>query len=173
MLFIFTIIVVLLAAIGVAFLVKRQIDRDLLESQEPKQLSETHLRPLFEADEEEVRQLDAEDAEVIDAEPVDDAREKRLAKLEEIRQTWGENPDKRNTLELLAAAAETGVGELYAAEAGEVVGQFRKGKILGLSQLDLADLLETHLWLLPAEERISGEGFLVKQEVSKLRAERT
>jgi len=169
MLFVFTIIVVLLAAIGIAVFVKRQIDRDLLESQEPKQLSGTHLRPLFEADLEEVRDSDAEADGVVEAELVDDEREKRLAKLEEIRQTWGANPDKRNTLELLAAAAETGVAELYAAEVGEVVGRFRNRKISGLSQADLADLLETHLWLLPAQERMSGEGFLVKREIEDLR----
>jgi len=169
MLFIFTFIVVLLAAIGVAFLVKRQIDRDLIESQEPKQLSGTHLRPLFESDEEEVRLSDGEDTDVIDAEPVDDEREIKLAKLDEIRQTWGANPDKRNTLELLAAAAETGVGGLYAAEVGEVVGRFRNGGIAGLSRADLADLVETHLWLLPAQERMSGKGFLVKQEIEDLR----
>ena len=169
MLFIFTVIVVLLAAIGVAFLVKRQIDRDLIQSQEPKQLQDTHLRPLFEADAEEVRQSDGEDTDVIDAEPVDNEREIKLAKLGGIRQTWGAKPDKRNTLELLAAAAETGVAELYAAEAGEVVGRFRNGRIAGLSRGDLADLLETHLWLLPASERMSGEGFLVKQEIAELR----
>ena len=74
-----------------------------------------------------------------------------------------------NTLELLAAAAETGVGELYAAEVGEVVGRFRNGGIAGLSRADLADLVETHLWLLPAQERMSGKGFLVKQEIEDLR----
>src|SRR5436309_2951864 len=170
MVFIFTFLVVLIASVAVAVFVKRQIDRDLIESREPKQLTDTHLRPLFEADEDEMREDAAGMESVVEAEPVEDDSEKRLAKLEEIRQTWGENPDKRNTLELLVAAAQTGLGEIYAAEAGEIVGRFRKGQIVGLSQMDLADLLETHLWLLPAEERMSGRGFLVKQEIAELRA---
>jgi len=169
MLFILIILVVLAASVSIAVFVKRQIDRDLLESEEPKQLTDTNLRPLFAEDEEDVREDEPKGASVIEAEPVDDTREEKLAKLEEVRQTWGENPDKRNTLELLVAAAETGVGELYAAEAGEIVARFRKGQIAGLSQLDLADLLETHLWLLPAAERMSGEGFVVKQEIAELR----
>jgi hypothetical protein len=159
-----------LVAVAAAFFVKRQIDRDLLESGEPKNLVDTNLRPLFPADQEEVRQDQADETNVIDAEPMDDEREKKLAKLEEIQQTWSANPDKRNTLELLAAAAETGVGEMYAGVAGEVAARFRKRELTGTSALDLAELLETHLWLLPAEERMSGQGFLVKQEIADLRS---
>ncbi|HYJ92592.1 MAG TPA: hypothetical protein VEV84_14885 [Pyrinomonadaceae bacterium] len=169
MLFILIILIVLAASISIAVFVKRQIDRDLIESQEPKQLTDTNLRPLFAEDEEEERDEEQETSSVIEAEPVDETREKKLAKLEEVRQTWGENPDRRNTLELLAAAAETGIAEIYAAEAGEIVGRFRKGEIASLTAADMADLLETHLWLLPAQERMSGEGFLVKQEIADLR----
>ena len=169
MLFILTILVVLLAAVAVTVFVKRRIDRDLIESNQPKNLMDTNLRPLFQADEEEVRADEPVDADVIEAEPVDDESEKKLAKLEEIQQTWSANPDKRNTLELLAAAAETGVGEMYAGVVGEVAARFRNRELTGISALDLADLLETHLWLLPSQERMSGKGYLVKQEVSKLR----
>ena len=38
-----------------------------------------------------------------------------------------------------------------------------------LSAADLADLLEKHLWLLPATERMSGTSFLIKQDIEKLR----
>ena len=169
MLFILIFLIVVVGSISIAVFVKRQIDRDLLESQEPKQLTDTHLRPLFAEDGEEMREDEPSETSVIEAEPVDDSQEKKLAKLEEIQQTWSANPDKRNTLELLAAAAETGVGEMYAGVAGEVAARFRKRELTGVSALDLADLLETHLWLLPAEERMSGEGFLVKQEIAELR----
>lgn len=170
MLFILTILLVLVAAVAVTVFVKRRIERDLIESNQPKNLMDTNLRPLFGQDEEEVRGSEAANAEVIEAEPVDDDQEKKLAKLDELRQAWGANPDKRNTIELLAAAAETGVGEMYAGIAGEVAARFRKRELTEISAADLADLLETHLWLLPARERMSGEGFFVKQEISKLRA---
>jgi hypothetical protein len=51
-----------------------------------------------------------------------------------------------------------------------VVREWRAGRIEGLSGADLADLIETHLWLLPAQEKMSGDGFVIKQEISKLRA---
>lgn len=169
MLFMLIILIVLVSSVSIAVFVKRQIDRDLLESEEPKQLTDTNLRPLFAEDEEESRDEEPVAASVIETEAVDDSQEKKLAKLAEIQQTWSADPDKRNTLELLAAAAETGVGEMYAGVAGEVATRFRKRELTGISALDLADLLETHLWLLPAEERMSGEGFLVKQEIAELR----
>jgi hypothetical protein len=169
MLFILTILFVLVAAVAVTVFVKRRIERDLIESNQPKNLMDTNLRPLFAADEEELGSSEAADADVIEAEPVDDNQEKKLAKLDELRQAWGANPDRRNTIELLAAAAETGVGEMYAGVAGEVAARFQNRELTGISAMDLADLLETHLWLLPTKERMSGEGFIVKQEISKLR----
>ena len=169
MLFIVTILVVLVVAVVAAVFVKRRIDLDLIESSKPKNLMDTNLRPLFAADEEEVRLDEPDKSDVIGAELADDDREKKLAKLEEIQQTWSAYPDKRNTLELLAAAADTGVGEMYAGVAGEVAARFRKRELTGISAEDLADLLETHLWLLPAQERMSGKGFLVKQEIAELR----
>jgi hypothetical protein len=166
MLYIFTILVVLLAAIGIAVLVKRRIDRDLLESNQPKNLTDTHLRPLFEAGEEEVRS----DADVIEAEPVDDEREKKLAKLVEFRQTWKANPNKRDTVSLLLIASECASASVYAETVREVLREWRAKRLDSLSSSDLAELIETHLWLLPPAERMSGEAFVVKQESSDLRS---
>ena len=98
MLFIVTILVVLVVAVVAAVFVKRRIDRDLIESSEPKNLMDTNLRPLFAADQEEVRLDEPDKSDVIEAERADDEREKKLAKLEEIQQTWSAYPDKRNTL---------------------------------------------------------------------------
>ena len=170
MLFIFTILVVLLLVTGVAVLAKRRIDQDLLESNRPKNLMDTHLRPLFPADEEEVRNGDA-DAVPIEAEPVDDDDEERLAKLAELRQTWGANPNKRNAVGLLKIASECASAAVYSDVVRSVVREFHSGRINGLAAADLADLIETHLWLLPAKEKMSGEGFMVKQEISELRSE--
>ena len=170
MLFIYTILVVLLLVTVVAVFAKRRIDRDLIESNQPKNLMDTHLRPLFEAGEEEVRP-DGEDRNTIVAEPVDDAREKSLAKLEELRHTWGENPTKRDAVTMLGLAAETGSASTYSSIASDVIREWRAGRINGLSSADLAELIESHLWLLPVEEKMSGTGFVIKQEISTLRSE--
>jgi hypothetical protein len=70
--FIYTILVVLFVVTVVAVFAKRRIDRDLIESSEPKNLMDTHLRPLFPADEEDVRVHEAHDPDIIEAEPVDE-----------------------------------------------------------------------------------------------------
>ena len=170
MLFIYTILVVLLLVTVVAVFAKRRIDRDLIESNQPKNLMDTHLRPLFEAVEEEVRSGN-EDRDAIVAEPVDDAREKTLAKLEELIHTWGENPTKRDAVTMLVLAAETASADIYSSVVQQVVREWRAGRIDGLSSADLAELVESHLWLLPVGEKTSGAGFVIKQEISTLRSE--
>lgn len=165
MLFVFAILLVLLAVAGVAVLVKRRIDRDLIDSGQPKNLMETRLRPLFEAEEEEVRA-----AEAVEAVLIDDGRENKLAKLAEFRQTWGAQPTRRETAGLLFAASECGDAGVYSKVVRDVLREFRAGRIDGLSSTHLADLVETHLWLLPAAEKMSGEGFGIKEEVAELRA---
>jgi len=169
MLYIITILVVLLAAIGIAVLVKRRIDRDLLESNQPKNLMDTNLRPLFEAEEEDVRVLD-KDADALEAEVVDDEHEKKLAKLDEFRQTWTANPNKRGAVRLLALGADCESAAAYADIVSAIIGEWRAGRLDGLGSGDLAELIETHLWLLPPTERMSGDGFVVKQEISVLRS---
>lgn len=172
MLFALTILVVLLAAIGVAFLVKRRIDQDLLESDQPKNLMDTHLRPLFEADEEEMRLLDEAQAEAAGEQDVTDREQvakERLAKLDEFRHTWATDPNKRGTVKLLAMASECENAAVFSGVASDVVHEWRSGRVDGVSPVDLAELIENHFWLLPATERMSGEGFLIKQEISDLR----
>ena len=172
MFFALTIVVALLAAISVAFLVKRRIDRDLLESNQPKNLVDTHLRPLFEADEEEMRLLDEAEAEAASERDVTDPEQvvkERLAKLDEFRHTWGANPNKRDTARLLSMASECESAAVYSGVVNDVLREWRASRLDGLSSSDLAEVIENHFWLLPATERMSGEGFLVKQEVSKLR----
>jgi len=169
MFYIFTILVVLLALVGAAILVKRRIDRDLIESNQPKNLTDTHLRPLFpeEADE---RVEEPVDVDVIDAEPVDETREKKLAKLADLRQTWLANPNKRDAASLLLTASECESAAVYSSAADDVIRAWKAGRLDGMSAATLATLIETHLWLLPQMEKMSGEAFVIKQEISALKA---
>ena len=168
MLYIFTILVVLLVLTGAAVLVKRRIDRDLIASQEPKNLSDTHLRPLFPTEEEVRLEMPAAD-DVIDGEPVDNEREKKLAKLADLRQTWVANPNKKDASSLLLMASECGSAAIYSNAVSEVVREWNAGRLDGLSANALATLIESHLWLLPQTERMSGEVFVIKQEISALK----
>ena len=71
---------------------------------------------------------------------------------------------------LLLTAAETTSADIYNNSVEDVLGAWRGGRLNDLTAADLADAIEKHLWLLPAAERMSGEGFLVKQEISMLRS---
>ena len=172
MLFIITIVVAVLVAVAAAFFVKRRIDRDLIESSEPKNLMDTHLRPLFPADEDEVRVDGPVDAEVIDAEPIDDEREKKLAKLEDLRQTWLANPNSKDAASLLLTASECESAAIYRDVVHEVVREWQAKRLGGVSAGTLATLIESHMWLLPQKEKMSGEAFVIKQEISDLRSDK-
>ena len=171
MLYIFTILVVLLVLAGAAILVKRRIDRDLIESNQPKNLTDTQLRPLFPA-EEEVHSVEEMDDDAIDAEPVDETREKKLAKLEDLRQTWLANPNKKDAASLLLMASECSSAAIYSDVVHEVVREWNMKRLDGISAATLATLIETHLWLLPQSEKVSGEAYVVKQEISNLRSDK-
>ena len=168
MLYIFTILVVLLVLAGAAILVKRRIDRDLIESNQPKNLMDTHLRPLF-PEEEDVRSDESMDDDAIEAEPVDETREKKLAKLDHLRQTWLANPNKKDAASLLLMASECGSAAIYSDVVHEVVREWNAKRLDGISASTLATLIETHLWLLPQSEKISGDAYVVKQEISALK----
>ena len=169
MLYIFTILVVLLLLTGFGVLVKRRIDRDLIESHQPKNLTDTHLRPLFPAEEDGRPEITADDG-AIEAEPVDDEREKKLAKLDDLRQTWLANPNKKDAASLLLMASECGNAAIYSDVVHEIVGEWNMKRLDGMSAATLATIIESHLWLLPQQEKMSGEAYIVKQEISALKA---
>ena len=95
----------------------------------------------------------------------------RAAAVEQCRAAWKTSPNIQNTIELLALAAQYGKADIFSDTANEVIAVFRKHGIAGLSASKLAELLESHYRLLSAEERSSGELFLLKQAVAELAAE--
>lgn len=172
MLFLLTILVVALATIAAAFLVKRHLNSNQLEEHQPKNLPEPTFRPLFEPSDEDIRAAAKEKDERLEAEQNElhlKARAEKVAKLDDLRQTWASSPDKRNTIELLSLASECESGEAFAEIAESVVERWRAGAIADLSADDLAQIVESHFWLLPVEERTAGVSFRVQQEIAGLR----
>jgi hypothetical protein len=173
MLLLFAIIVVLLVAVLSAFVIRR-VRPELPEQKHRKQLNGEGLRPLFMPTDEELRAEEREKEEIRRAESRDEAlksQAKKLAKLEEFRQTWHDSPDKLGTIELLRAAAMTEDGNAYSETAEQVIETWAENKISGLDREDLAQLLESHFWLLPADKRTPGVSFRLKKEIADLRRE--
>lgn len=173
MLILFTILVVLSAAVAIPLLLK---SRKPNFSENPRQLEPPPFRSLFEPDEEELRALEqAEKARII-AEQT--AKERRIfvqkqERAREFQNLWRSSPDKKNTIELIRLAAETDSGEFFSEIAESVIQLWRAKKIHDFSGEDLASILESHLRLLPSEEKTSGVAFWLKREIAGLRAEST
>ena len=166
MLVIFT--VVLLIAAAIILFVKRQTRTLLLEDQTPKHLNGENLRPLFAPDEEELRALEREELKMLEARDVElraKERQKRLASFEEFRQTWRELPSRANTVELLFQASELERGDVYLDTIDELL--HKRPDVF--TDDEIAQLIESHFWLLPQSERTPGVTFTINRELAALR----
>ena len=174
MLFLISILSVLAAIVLLSIFVKRQVTESLAEHESPRELPEPQFRPLFEPTDEELREeelKEAAEAAEIDRQESLKQTEEKLAKFDRLRQDWANSPNKIGTIELLYQASALGQGELYWDTCERVLAVFRAGVISGLSADDLAQMLESHFWLLPDDERPPGVSFLLQEEIAGLRRE--
>ena len=172
MLILLTILVVLSAVITISVVLKTQKDRITLFSENPNEIEPPHFRSLFEPGEEEIRALEREEKAKIDAQKVEEtqrAAAQKADKVREFREFWEIAPNRRNTAQLLYLAAQTESGKIFSETAESVIQHWQANKIEGFKAEQLAQILESHFWLLPNEERTSGLSFWLKQEIAGLR----
>ena len=174
MLLFLSIFLVLAAVALIAFLVRREVAKSLLEQAPPRELPQPQYRPLFQPDEDELRAealAEAEkEAETKRQESLK-LTEEKLAKFRRLRQTWAQSPNRGSTIELLLEASQFSDGRLYLETCEKILASWRAKRIFGSSANDLAQLLESHFWLLPVSERTPGVTFRLREEVAKLRRE--
>ena len=166
MLVIFTLL--LLVAAAVILIKKRQANSPFLTDLTPKHLSGENLRPLFAPDDEELRALECEERKMLAARDVElreNERQKRLASFEEFRQTWRELPSRANTVELLFQASELERGDVYLETVNELL--HKRSEVF--TNDEIAQLVESHFWLLPQSERTPGVTFTINRELAALR----
>ena len=166
MLVIFT--VVLLIAAAIVIFVRRQTRTPLLDDQTPKHLNGENHRPLFAPEEEELRAQERAEQESAKSEAAANSRldnEKRLASFEEFRQTWRELPSRANTVELLFRASELERGDVYLDTIDELL--HKRSDVF--NDDEIAELIESHFWLLPQSERTPGVTFTINRELAALR----
>ena len=173
MLILFTILVVLSAVITISvLLLKTQKDRKTLFSENPREIEPPNPRSLFEPDAEEIRASEREEKARIEAQKTEEIRRlaaQKAEKAREFREFWELAPNRRNTVQLLHLAAQTESGKIFSETAENVIQHFQAKKIEDLKAEQLAQILESHFWLLPNEERTSGVAFWLKQEIAGLR----
>ena len=164
---VFVLIIFLAAAVvtTLIFVVRRQTRNELPESRTPDYLDRENLRPLFAPDEYELRAKERQQKEAEDQEAADYRAAKKLASFNDFRQTWRESNTRMNTIELLRRASEMESGEIYL----EIVDAILHNRTNGFSDDDLAQLIESHFWLLPAHEKTPGAAYTIKRELAALR----
>jgi hypothetical protein len=171
MLIIFTILVVLSAVALLAKVVKRR-NSFPLEQNPPKNLSAASYRPLFQPTEEEMRAYEREEKALAAAKKAEEERRIFVEKTEkafEFEKIWSVSPDRKGTIELLFLAAKSENAQTFSKCAENVIKLWRENRIENLKALDLAELLDSHFRTLPQQERTSGVGFWLKEEIEKLR----
>jgi hypothetical protein len=135
-------------------------------------LNPKNFRGLFQPTAEEIRASDKAEKEVTEAKTEEAKRlesAEKISKVVESVELWRALPSRRNTLELLYVASQSEDGNVYGDAARSVLESWQSGKINDLSAEDLAQMLESHFWLLPSEQRTSGVSFGLNQEIASLR----
>jgi hypothetical protein len=137
-----------------------------------KQFNPKNFRGLFQPTEDDIRAFEKAEKEAEQAKTDEMKRlesEEKISKVAEFIQIWNKLPSKRNTLELLYIASQSESAIVYRDAAKSVLESWNNGKIENLSAEDLAQMLESHYWLLPTEQRTSGIQFGLNQEIASLR----
>ncbi len=168
--FAMVIVVGIAAVAGFSFYLKRKSKS--LETSNQKQFDEPPYRPLFAPTDEEIRALEREAQMKVESERKEAKGEIAFEKAKAVREfenVWRNEPTKQNTIELLRIAAESGDAEIFSQTAKSLIQVTHHERADGLSKKDLADLLDSHLRILPQQERFSGAIFWLKQEIENLR----
>jgi hypothetical protein len=170
MLLIFAVFAVLAAAV-LLFRATKRHDAEIPKPIRPTLEPPPNARPLFAPTGEELRlEIEEKEARAI-ARREYRSRAAARNKVDVALSAWRENVDSASAARLLRVAAEDGLeGDLEKA-ANELIKKFHESGIHGLTNNDLAALLDSHIALLSNAERASGAIFWLKQEVAKLRSD--
>lgn len=137
-----------------------------------EQFLSNNFRPLFEPTEEDVRAFEREEKQrnlvKIESEKRQVLQEK-ADKAKDFLKLWRENPTKLNTIDLLKVASESESGKIFQEIVSEILNEYKKDVIEKFSTDDLIQLVESHFWLLPSQEKTSGVKFWLKNETASLR----
>lgn len=163
-------IIAVLASLSAAFLLFRYAKRrpELSGHRAVSAEPPVNARPLFAPTNEELRRESDEKSARSIARREYRAKAKQRESLDRALLDWRAERNVRTASQMLLVAATSGLEGAFSRAANEIIEDFRASRFTGLAKSDLAGLLDSHLRLLPAEERSSGELFWLKQEISDL-----
>ena len=167
----FAMVLVVGASAAIGFYVKRQVVKSLNENNHNQINELPPYRSLFEPDEEELRASEREEKLKLEAKKEEAARQVLAEKIERVHKfqtVWLSEINTRNTVEIFRLAAESESAETFSKVAESVLKVWDDKKLVDLTANDLANLIESHLRILPPQERTSGKLFWLKQEIQSL-----
>ena len=163
---VFAVVVLSMLTISI---VRRQ-NRELFENARSQPISGEGLRPLFASTADDLRAAEREESASRKRELEEEINAASAAEFQEFIRNWRARPNKQNSLELVRLASEQRNAASFSEVAEEITTFHREFGIDGLSQSELADLLDSHYRLLPPEVRGSGAIFRLKEEIAELRS---
>ena len=159
------------AVLGLSFYLKRRTK--LLNTENQRQIEDLPpYRSLFEPSEDEIRAFEREEKLKLEAKKEEELRQVLAEKVEKVidfQRIWLSEPNKRNTIELFRLAAESETAKIFSEIAENVIKVWDDNSLVDLTANDLANLIESHMRILPQQERTSGTLFWLKQEIQSLR----
>jgi hypothetical protein len=171
MLILLTILVLAAAASAfIYFFIKNNSERRLNSGDVGTLPETTHLRGLFEPSDEDLlaESQAAEDQAELDEVRLDDGiKRKELTEFRNRLRAWHAAPNISEIAGLLEFARVDGDSSAIAAET--ITKEFLNGRIDRISSDDLAQMLESHFWLLSAEKREPAVSFRIKEAIRELR----
>lgn len=174
MLFLLTFLGLISVVVAISILLT---SRKTLNSSEIKEIQEIRpYRSLFEPDEDEIRVIEREEKMRLKAEneqKKEDLLKEKAEKVFEFQKIWNQEPNRKNTIELIILSAQSESGELFSKTAENVLNLWKENRIENLSASDLADLLDSHFRILPQQERTSGALFWLKEEIAELKRQKS
>jgi len=91
--------------------------------------------------------------------------------VESTTRAWQTSPERQLTSQMLHLAALTNDAEIYDIAIQQALTCWRDGKLLDVSASELQALINSEFWLLSAQARSSGRGFILKRTLSDVRRE--
>ena len=165
-------LIAVLASLSAAFLLfsnARRRDHELSFHRPISIEPPPNARPLFAPTDEDLRRETDEKAARSIARREYRAKARARESIDSALLDWRADRSAKTAAELLRVVTSSGLEGSFSRAANEIINDFRAARLTDISESDLAALLDSHLRLLPAEERSSGELFWLKQEITDLR----
>jgi hypothetical protein len=166
-------LIAVLAILSAAFLFwakGRGAQSELTSSVDHQRLDTTQLRPLFEPSQDELEReaREFESRQVADREAA--VRADALTQIDDALRAWRSDHSISSAATVLMQMIGKGDADTFSRAAGEIIEYHRATDFQTVSVASVADLIDSHMRLLPVSERSSGTLFWLREEISRLRS---